>query len=90
MKTVDLSAASESLSEYAKKARKEGLVLTRRGRPVAMIVPVDSSDVESLSLSTNPDFLAIIERSRARSKPGTGISTAEMRRRLAERRRKAG
>jgi prevent-host-death family protein len=66
VKTVDLSAASGSLSEYAKKARKEGLVLTRRGRPVAMIVPIDSSDVESLSLGTNPDFLAIIERSRAR------------------------
>ena len=57
---------------------------------VAMLVPVDSADLESLSLSTNPDFLAIIERSRARCKPGSGISTDEMRRRLAERRRKAG
>lgn len=90
MKTVELSGATGSLSEYARKARKEGLVLTRRGRPVAILVPVDSADLESLSLSTNPDFLAIIERSRARCKPGSGISTDEMRRRLAERRRKAG
>ncbi len=65
-------------------------MLTRRGRPVAMLVPVSSADLESFSLSTNPDFLAIFERSRARSKPGSGISTDEMRRRLAERRRKAG
>jgi prevent-host-death family protein len=90
VKTVELSEATGSLSEYAKKARKDGLVLTRRGRPVAMLVSVDSSDVESLSVSTNPDFLAIIERSRVRCKPGSGISTDEMRRRLAERRRKAG
>lgn len=89
MKTIELSRATESLFEYTKKARKEGLVLTRRGRPVAMLVPVDSSDVEILSLGTNPDFLAIIERSRARCRPGSGISTDEMRRRLAERRRKA-
>jgi len=90
VKTIELSGATGSLSEYARKARKEGLVLTRRGRPVAVLVPVDSADVESLSLSTNPDFLAIIERSRTRCKPGSGISTDEMRRRLAERRRKVG
>jgi len=41
---------------------------------------------ESLALATNPDFLALIERSRARCPAGSGISTEEMRRRLAAKR----
>ncbi len=90
MKTVDMSVATGTLSHYARKARKGGLVLTRRGRPVAVIVPVAESDLESLSLSTNPDFLSIIERSRARCRPGHGVSLEEMRRRLEGRRRRTG
>ncbi len=87
MKTVEMSEATGPLGEYAKKAGKEAVVVTRRGKPVAALVPVEDADMESLSLATNPDFLAIIERSRERCKPGSGISTGEMRRRLAVRHR---
>jgi DNA-binding transcriptional regulator YiaG len=45
-------------------------------------------DRESIAVATNPKFLAIIERSRALHKPGMGISTEEMRRRLALKRRR--
>ena len=41
-----------------------------------------SADFETVSLSTNPKFLAMIERSRARQKLEGGISSGEMRRRL--------
>ena len=44
--------------------------------------PAIEVDLESLSLSTNPDFLALIEQSRAHCHPGAGISTSEMRERL--------
>ena len=40
------------------------------------------ADLESFALSTNPRFLAMIERSRARMESEGGISTEEMRRRL--------
>ena len=40
------------------------------------------ADAEAISLSTNPRFLAIIERSRLRQKREGGISSEEMRRRL--------
>jgi hypothetical protein len=46
-------------------------------------------DLESLSLGTNPDFLALIEQSRVRCQPRAGISTSEMRERLAARRQPA-
>lgn len=39
-----------------------------------------AADLESLPLSTNRDFLAIIERSRSRLKKEGGISSGEMRR----------
>lgn len=39
-------------------------------------------DRETLSLSTNPDFIALLERSRARMKLEGGLTTDEVRRRL--------
>jgi len=40
------------------------------------------ADLETVTLSTNPQFLALIERSRVRQKSEGGISSTEMRRRL--------
>jgi hypothetical protein len=51
------------------------------------LTPVRKADWESIAIATNPKFLAIVERSRASHKRGTGISTAEMRRRLGLTRR---
>jgi prevent-host-death family protein len=87
VKTVDMAEATEALSTYARKVRREPLVVTRRGKPVLALMPLSDADRESLAVSTNPKFIAIMERSRARCKPGQGISTEEMRRRLALRRK---
>jgi prevent-host-death family protein len=89
MKTVDVEEANETLSMYARKVRREPLVVTRRGKPVLALMPLNDVDRESLAVSTNPKFIALMERSRARCKPGSGISTEEMRRRLAARRKGA-
>jgi len=86
MKTVEISEATGPLSEYAEQAHQEALVVTAGGKPVAALVPIEDVDLESLSLGTNPDFLGLIETSRARCRPGAGISTDEMRKRLAARR----
>ncbi len=43
---------------------------------------IKNVDLETTPLSTNPQFLALIERSRARQKAKGGISSDEMRRRL--------
>jgi hypothetical protein len=57
-------------------------VVTREGKPIAVVVSIEDVDLESVSLSTNSQFLAIIERSRASHKPGTGMSSDEVRTRL--------
>lgn len=82
MKTIDISKATGALRDYAEIASKEVVVVTRRGKPVAAVIGVDQFDYESLSLSTNPKFIEIIARSRARMEKEGGIPAAEMRRRL--------
>ncbi len=90
MKTLKLTEITGSLSEIARKGLREPVFVTKRGRPVIALMPLTKfDDWESVSLSTNPKFLAIIERSVAAHKPGTGISAEEMRRRLGLSRRKA-
>ena len=88
MKTVELADATASLSEYARKVRGETLVVTVKGKPLAALMPVSPrTDLENLVVTTHPTFQAIMERSQARYEAEGGISTEEMRRRLAERRK---
>jgi prevent-host-death family protein len=87
---VEMADATASLSDYARKARKETLIVTRRGKPVAALMPVDArTDLENLVITTHPTFRAIMERSEARYKAEGGLSTKQVSARLAAR-RKAG
>lgn len=82
MKKLEMSEATAPLAKYAQEVSREPVIVTIRGRPVAALVPVQNADLETVTLSTHPQFLALIERSRARQKAEGGISAAEMRRRL--------
>jgi len=82
MKKIELRQASRPLSEYARRAKKDPIVVVKDGRPVAVVVPVLNADMETVSLSTNRKFLAIIEGSRSRRKKEGSISSKEIRRRL--------
>lgn len=82
MKTLEISKATAPLAEYARDVSKEPVILTVGGRPVAVLVSIENADLETVTLSTHPQFLALIERSRARQKAEGGISSAEVRRRL--------
>jgi antitoxin (DNA-binding transcriptional repressor) of toxin-antitoxin stability system len=82
MKTVEVSKATLPLSDYTKEIKKEPVIITKEGRPVAILVSIPNTDIETVSLTNNPKFIALIERSRARQKSEGGISSEEMRRRL--------
>lgn len=84
MKMMELGEATAPLAHYARSLAGEPIVLTVNGEPVAALVAVDKADLESLALSTNPLFVALIERSRARHKKEGGITSEEMRRKWAE------
>ena len=80
MRTVDISQAADSLPEYGRRKRGETWVLTRRGRPVAAVVPLDDEDYFSMRLASDPRFIATIERARTRYAATGGLSLAQIRR----------
>jgi antitoxin (DNA-binding transcriptional repressor) of toxin-antitoxin stability system len=82
MKTVEIAEATKTLAECARGVASEPLVVTDEGKPVAVLLALDNADLETVSLSTNPRFLAIIEHSRSRLAEEGGLSSEEVRRRL--------
>ena len=80
MRTVDISQAADSLPEYGRRKRGETWVLTRRGRPVAAVVPLDDEDYFSMRLASDPRFIATIERARTRYAATGGLSLPQIRR----------
>lgn len=81
MKSVELKDARQSLGDCARHL-EEPRVVTKNGKPLVAVVPVDELDMESLSLSSNPEFLALLEHSRARYRAEGGIPETVMRKRL--------
>jgi prevent-host-death family protein len=82
MKKMDIKEASAPLFEYATQVTNEPIVLTKNGKPYAAVISLKKEDWESVSLSTNPEFINLLQESRKRLRKEGGISTAEMRRRL--------
>lgn len=82
MRTLDLTEATQSLAQYAQETHSGPIVITQDGRPIAVVIALDNTDMETITLSENPQFLALIERSRERQQREGGVSTSEMRRRL--------
>jgi antitoxin (DNA-binding transcriptional repressor) of toxin-antitoxin stability system len=87
MKTIEMAEATEPLADYARTNRKETLVITRKGRPIAALTPIGpTTDLENLAVSSSREFRELIARSRREHPPGTGLTTAEVRRALPTRR----
>ncbi len=82
MKTLELTKATAPLAEYARNVGRIPVILTQDGKPIAALISLENADAESIRLSGDDQFIALIENSRARRKAVGGISSAEMRRRL--------
>ncbi len=81
MKTIEVSEVS-ALAPHVLPGTWEPVVLTRNGRTVAAVVPADDNDLESLLLSVNPRFQAILELSQQRLEAEGGLSSDEVRKTL--------
>jgi len=88
MKVVEMEDAKDSLSEYARRNRRHAVVITRRGKPVSALLPLDpGADLERLVLSLHPRFRAILERSRSEVRAGKVLPGNEVRRILGLKRK---
>jgi len=90
MKVVEMEEAKGLLSDYVRRNRRDAVVVTRRGKPVSALLPLEAGvDIERLALSMNPRFRAILERSHAEVRAGKVVSSDEVRR-IFGLKRKAG
>jgi len=74
MKAMKLPKEIQSFLDVAEAAEQETLVFTKKKRPVAALVSLRKVDRESLALSTNPQFLKIVETARKEVRAGKTIS----------------
>ncbi|MCU0500978.1 MAG: type II toxin-antitoxin system Phd/YefM family antitoxin [Anaerolineae bacterium] len=83
MKIAPLAEVKDRFSAYIDESRESPVVVTRNGRPVAMIIAIDDEDdLDSLLLAHNPRFVQLLEAARQRVRVTGGVSLAEMRRRV--------
>jgi antitoxin (DNA-binding transcriptional repressor) of toxin-antitoxin stability system len=84
MKVIEQTQATDSLADYAAKIDSGPVVVTSHGQPVAALVAIENADMETVALSTNREFLDLIERSRACVRTEGAIPREEMRHRFEE------
>jgi len=80
MKVVALREAKQSLSGCVDDAQRDRVLITRHGKPAALVIGVEGQDFEDVLLTSNPRFWQMIE---ARRKQPT-LSLAEVRARLGK------
>jgi hypothetical protein len=81
VRKVEVADATESLATYIRKAAGP-VVVTADGQPVAALVMLEDTDLKTVALSADPEFLELIQSSRACHAQEGGLSGAEVRRRL--------
>jgi len=83
MKIAPLAEVKDHFSAYIDETRDAPVVVTRNGRPVAMIIAIeDEEDLDSLLLAHHPRFREMLEEARQRVHATGGIPLSELRRRV--------
>jgi prevent-host-death family protein len=78
MKIMPLRAAKEQLSGCVNESQRQRILITKRGRPAALMVGVEGRDLEDVILMQNPKFWELIEARRAQP----SLSFEQVRRRF--------
>jgi prevent-host-death family protein len=79
MKVVALREAKATLSSCVEAAQRDRILITRHGKPAALVIGVEGENLEDLLTVGNPRFWELIESRRVSRKT---VSLAEVRRRL--------
>lgn len=87
MKAIEVKEAKGRLSAYAKMAHQAPVLLTSAGKPYVIMKKAEPADLEDLAVSSSAAFRAIMARSEERYRTEGGLSTEDVRARLAARRR---
>jgi hypothetical protein len=83
VKVVEKEKATASLAVYTEEVGNGPVVVTDQGKPVAILMSIENTDLETVALSMNRRFFELIERSRSRVCAEGSISSRKIRRRFA-------
>jgi prevent-host-death family protein len=79
MKRVPLSAVKDDLSRYLRAAEKEGVVITRHGRPAGILLGFADEDAWfEYRLENDPRFLSRIAAARSSLRAGKGTRLEDL------------
>ncbi len=62
MKLVTVAEVKDKLSEYLKRAEKEDIIITRSGKPTAVLHHLGEDELEDYVLEHDPKFKEKIEK----------------------------
>ena len=78
MKIASVAEVKSQFSAFLKASEGGPVVVTRNGRPVAVIVGVqDEDEIERLLMAYSPHLRAILDRSRQQFREGKSLSEGE-------------
>jgi prevent-host-death family protein len=69
VKLIGLKQAKARLSEFVDASQRDRVLITRRGKPVALVIGVEGQDIEQIILGSDPAFWKLIEERRRRTAP---------------------
>jgi prevent-host-death family protein len=84
MKVAALGKVKNEFSSYVDQAQVDRVLVTRHGKPAALLIGVEGEEFEDLMTRTDPEFWQMIE---ARRKTSKTVDADEMHRRLGLRTR---
>jgi|SRR6516164_8818124 prevent-host-death family protein len=89
MKIASVADVKARLSAYLKDSQEGPVIVTRNGKPVAVLLAVtDEDELERLVLAHSPKFQALLERSQRQIEQTGGIPHDQFWRELKAERRK--
>ena len=80
---IEADQSEQAIRDALARDAVEPLIITKRGKAVAALVPLDNFDLESASLSMNEDFMRLIEESRKSAKERGTVPFDEVKRLFA-------
>ena len=83
MKIVPLNEVKNRFSTYLELSKREDIVVTKNGRPAAILHAVTDEDLEDYLFESDPRFIARIEALRREFQRQGGTSLSDVRKELA-------
>ena len=86
MKIVPLAEVKNRFSAYVDAAKESAIVVTRNGKPVALLTPIlDDDDLDTLLLTHDRGFVRLLTQARERVQSGQYLNNKQFWRELRRR-----